>query len=124
MASIESYFAALCARLPDEIETARFFDIRARLEGWRRNNCHGNVQAFVAKYPQYRAVRGWAVNGAQGAHQLDAHSVICDADDILWDITFPDLAEHGIRFLRHRGTDEEFCEARAHREQHFCIARS
>jgi hypothetical protein len=122
MTSIESYFADLCARLPGETETVRFRDVRAFIEGWRRNDCHGNVKALIANHPEYRAVRGWAVSGAHGAYQLGAHSVVSDGEGTLWDITFPDLAEHGIRFLCHRGTEQEFCDARAHRELHFCFS--
>ena len=51
---------------------------------------------------------------------LDAHSVVCDREGILWDITFPDLAEHGILFIRHTGCDEEFTEIRHARAQHIC----
>ena len=49
---------------------------------------------------------------------LDAHSVVCDRAGTLWDVTFPDLAEQGILFVRHCGTEEEFNEIRTARSQH------
>jgi hypothetical protein len=65
-------------------------------------------------------MRGWVVN----SWVLDAHSVIYDPQsERLWDITFPDLAEHGIRFLRHPSgqTDEDFFRVEAQRRQHYCL---
>lgn len=120
MSPMETYFADLCARLqiPGEIKVVRFLDVRNLLDGWARNRCHANVDALVAIDPQYGKIRGWVVSGGI---QLDAHSLVADAQGILRDITFPDFAEHGIRFLTHTGSDDEFFKARAFKESHICL---
>jgi hypothetical protein len=117
MTSLDSYFDALCARLPDQAERVGFHPVAPG--GWqpKRNDCHANVKAFVEGNPEYRPVRGWVVN----TWLLDAHSVVCDEEGTLWDITFPDLAAQGILFIRHDGTDEEFLEIRNLRSQHICV---
>jgi hypothetical protein len=69
------------------------------------------------KQSEVPEVRGWVVNGC---YVLDAHSVVCDQEGALWDITFPDLAENGVLFIRHFGTEEEFTNVRKQRAQHVC----
>ncbi|HXR16026.1 MAG TPA: hypothetical protein VN777_07405 [Terriglobales bacterium] len=115
---VDPYFADLCARLPAEAERVSFRQVS--LEGWQpqRNDCHENVDFLVQHNPRYKPVHGWAVSGC---YVLDAHSVVCDQQGTLWDITFPDLAEYGILFIRHRGTEQEFSKVRKQRAQHICL---
>ncbi len=122
MTWVDTYFAALCRKVPDASERVSFLEVRFD-DGSQptRNKCHENVDRWVKNNPQYWAVRGWAVNGNGGYYLLDAHSVVCDERGALWDITFPDLAAHGLLFIRHWGAADEFTRVRAQREQHICL---
>jgi hypothetical protein len=74
--------------------------------------CHENVAYWVKRNPQHQHVRGWLVCNEDF---LIAHAVVRDPTCAkLVDITplDHDGPFHGMRFIRHLGSDEEFCEIR------------
>ena len=77
----------------------------------KKNDCHNNVDYWVTHYPEVKAVRGWLFwgPGADGRYNIMAHSVVDEAG-VLVDITPIDenTPREGLRFLRHRGSAEEF----------------
>ena len=77
----------------------------------KKNDCHNNVDYWVAHHPEVKAVRGWLFSGpgTDGRYNIMAHSVV-DAAGVLVDITPIDgnTPREGLRFLRHHGSAEEF----------------
>ena len=83
-------------------------------DGWspEASKCHENVDYWVKLNPHLKAVRGWMIvtEDESGRCIYEAHSVV-EADGKLYDITLPNQAACvGIRFVRHRGTKDEFFE--------------
>lgn len=54
-----------------------------------RAQCHANAQAWVDRYPSWSVVRGWLhISGdAECGALFDAHSVVRDPGNRLWDVT-------------------------------------
>jgi hypothetical protein len=107
----DAYFSGLCKRLHVGADPVEHFEVS--LGNWRPEpaQCHENVNAWVRNRPQYRTVRGWLVSEqGPGLYWLTAHSVVCDQQGKLLDITPPirDTARLETRFLRHLGTEEQF----------------
>lgn len=77
----------------------------------KKNDCHGNVDHWVAHHPEAKAVRGWLFWGPDAAHRYNimTHSAVEDAR-VLVDITPIDenTPREGLRFLLHGGSEEEF----------------
>jgi hypothetical protein len=113
-AHVENYCARLGARLGDA-EKLRFEPVRIGTWESKSGECHANVDYWVAHAPGRDAVRGWIINGTDGAGRCFpiAHSVGRE-NGKLHDITPPDgepLAPDALRlFLPHEGTVEEFDE--------------
>lgn len=88
----------------------------------KKNDCHNNVDYWVAHHPQTKAVRGWVFwgPGADGRFNIMAHSVV-DEYGTLVDITPIDenTPREGLRFLRHLGSAEEFEAMKAPFSQFF-----
>ena len=97
------YEAAICQHLP----SARVVEFRKLSMGdWVPlvSECHKNVDKWVQEHPSHRAVKGWVaykqcVLGENLGWELAAHSVVCDENGDLFDIT-PIQDER----LRHRCT--------------------
>jgi hypothetical protein len=107
--SIESYFAALHARLPTALPMRHR---KVVTHSWKpnRSECHANVDYWADHNPPLRIVRGWMIvsEDQSGRCQFEAHSVIGDGQDF-FDITLQDEAAcASMRFLPHIGTEEEF----------------
>ena len=86
------------------------------MEDWvaQEGECYRNVDEWVSKNPDVRAVRGWLVfdigEASQGLLPLTRftpHSVIEEDDGSLVDLTLS-RASRRYPFLRHDGTKEEF----------------
>jgi hypothetical protein len=104
----KEYFAALHARRHGALPI-RHRDVS--VPGWspQQNKCHDNVDFWVKLNPHLRPVRGWMVlsEDASGHCLYEAHSIIEDNGE-LYDISIPGLLCHGIRFLKHSGSEEDF----------------
>jgi len=85
----------------------------------RPNECHQNVDRWMAEKVGYVAVRGWAISAVGGDYPgaplcLEAHSVVRSrAGTRFLDITL----KQAVAFLRHVGTDSEFELMRTDRAQ-------
>jgi hypothetical protein len=79
--------------------------------------CYDNVDIWVRRSPEYKAIRGWAIfdltdNPFCPLHiQFVGHSVVEMPDGSLIDITPSGVSKQPL-FLRHDGTFEEFEELR------------
>jgi hypothetical protein len=105
------YFVGLRKRLSSAVEL-RFCIVS--IGTWRPQpaKCHENVAFWVKYNPQHRHVSGWLVCNR---NYLIAHAVVCDPELVeLLDITplDGDGPPHSMRFVRHLGSSEEFCELR------------
>jgi hypothetical protein len=89
-------------------------------DDWRPSEkyCHANVDVWVMRSPQYKAVRGWVIFDQSNnpliprpRFHFAAHSVIETPDAKLLDIT-PSLASQPYPFIRHPNSIEEFDELR------------
>jgi hypothetical protein len=106
----DAYFREL---LESESQAATVFFKAVWLNGWepKKNDCHNNVDYWVARCPGTKAVRGWLFwgPGPDGRYNIMAHSVMDEAG-VLTDITPIDenTSRDGLRFLRHCGSVEEF----------------
>ena len=84
-----------------------------RLNGWQpeMNDCHCNVDFWIAHNPQSNAVRGWLFWGPNKAGQfiIIAHSIL-DENGLLIDIAplDPNTPRDGLLFLKHLGMEEDF----------------
>jgi hypothetical protein len=85
---------------------------------------HDNVNIWVRRSPEYKAVRGWVVfdfsrNPTFRARfvRFAVHSVIEAPDGTLWDIT-QRYTSRPHPFIRHPGTDEDFDYLRASAVMH------
>ena len=118
------YEAGICQRL-EQAERIPFKPVS--FDGWEPSaaNCHDNVNQWVGKHQNERAVRGWVTNGSFGAEiRLVAHSVVRGVDGKRFDIT-PVYDEanrggyirQGMKFVEHLGSDEEFFALE--RERHY-----
>jgi hypothetical protein len=83
--------------------------------------CHDNVDIWVARSPEYEAVRGWVVFEEFSTNPLfranpfvrfAAHSIICAPDGKLWDITPQPMVSRRYPFIRHPDTNENFDDLR------------
>jgi hypothetical protein len=106
----DSYFSELLERESDA-EKVRFRGVSRSDWSPKKNDCHNNVDYWVAHHHEIKVVRGWLFWGPNEALQynLMAHSVI-DDDGALVDITPLDenTPREALRFLRHLGTEEKF----------------
>jgi hypothetical protein len=106
------YFFDVFDRL-SESEELSFLEVS--VDEWRpkENDCHPNVDYFTERRPQYQPVRGWLAINDQ---ILNAHSVVChrSRSQSLYDITppKPNRERLAMRFIRHRGTEDEFSTLR------------
>jgi hypothetical protein len=85
---------------------------------------HDNVNVWIRRCPEYKAVRGWAVFDFSSNPtfrvkfvRFAAHSVIEAADGALWDIT-ERYTSQPHPFIRHPGTNEDFNYLRANGIMH------
>ena len=78
---------------------------------WRPEaaKCHDNAKHWVASNKGCRVVYGWLVESFGVFHYLYAHSVVQDADGILFDIT-PYLSANRqiLPFVPHSSDDAQF----------------
>lgn len=77
-------------------------------DGWHPipNRCHENANTWNRRFPSWTVIRGWLLifeDDVSGTI-FDAHSVVCDPEGRLWDVTQNDMH----RFLPHPGDDGEF----------------
>jgi hypothetical protein len=86
--------------------------------GWTpsEHECHINVDRFVLENSGHKAVRGWLVYnfelgpwlGWPAFWRFNAHSVIEDVNNRLFDITPAPRASKRYPFIRHDGPEGEF----------------
>jgi hypothetical protein len=114
----DRYFSDVFDRL-SESEELSFLEVS--VDEWRpkESDCHANVDYFAERRPQYQPVRGWLAVSDQ---ILNAHSVVCRRSwpRKLYDITppKPNRERLAMRFVRHRGTEDEFLVLRARYAQY------
>jgi hypothetical protein len=89
-----------------------------QLADWRPtpNDCHRNVDHWVAQNPGYRAVRGWLVFdfringpllGMRPHFRFNAHSTVRSPDGTIVDIT-PSYASQRYPFMPHPFDEQSF----------------
>src|ERR1039458_10759503 len=113
------YEMTICTRLAQAVSVP--FRTEVSLGEWKpeRSRCHDNVDGWVSATPSHSAVRGWATRnkcyiGAGSelipALELVAHSVVCDENGNMFDITpFADeCVRQSTLFVVHVGNEESF----------------
>jgi hypothetical protein len=102
---VKSYF--------DELYSRRDTGERLEPKPWKfangevpkPNDCHVNVDRWVAENPEHSAARGWVIDGGMGEHyNFVAHSAVRTPSGELIDITCP----KSLVLISHRGTPELF----------------
>lgn len=121
MRPLEEIAKSLFQRL-DRAEKAPFRSVRIGeqddLERWLPSPhlCYDNVDIWVRRSPEYKAIRGWAVFDLRVAAPIFSipphikfvgHSVVEMPDGTLIDITPSDVSRRPL-FLRHDDAYEEF----------------
>ncbi|AXW22532.1 hypothetical protein [Ralstonia solanacearum] len=87
-------------------ESIRVLDAHA-LSEWELvpATCHANAERWIARFPNFKRVRGWAVEGgSEYGAVLHAHSVVQDETGILWDVTL----DRALGFIVFPGPDATF----------------
>ncbi len=83
--------------------------VTPRPDNWKPipHRCHENADQWVGEHPAWSVVRGWLIVVDDGVSAMfDAHSVVRDPLDQLWDVTL----REGGRFVIHTGREDEFME--------------
>ena len=108
------YEAAICERLPN----AGVLPFKKVSVGnWEpvRNECHKNVDRWIAATPTHKAVRGWVTYkqclvGDTLGLELTAHSVVRNEAGEFFDITplHDERQRPSMRFVAHLGDEADF----------------
>jgi len=77
-----------------------------------RNRCHENAEAYVSRCVDCGVVRGWLLEDFADFSYFNAHSVVRDAQGVLFDPT--PMNQHCL-FLPHDGDDADFALQRENR---------
>ncbi len=106
----DRYFRELLER-ESEATKVPYRSVAAHEWNPEKNDCHHNVDYWVTRHSELRAVSGWLFwgPGGDGRYNLMAHSVVDEAGALV-DITPIDenTPRQALRFLRHQGSEEEF----------------
>ncbi|RNM03217.1 hypothetical protein EGA29_19210 [Ralstonia pseudosolanacearum] len=72
------------------------------------SECHKNAQRWVNRFPGFRSVRGWLIEGGREFGAIcQAHSVVQDTTGHLWDVTL----ETEYPFVVYLGPDSTYDES-------------
>jgi hypothetical protein len=75
--------------------------------------CHDNVDVWLERHPDHRAVRGWIWFSAgvpENRRRYASHSAVINSDGELLDVTYPSEFSW-VRFIPHPWDPDEFREA-------------